>query len=247
MKNIVAIGLLALGITSASAEVTSQDLLNAVDKMTPSEADAFSRKLESKLWRPVPEGFFSRLAVDVGVSGGTLESLDMSSVTRSGGELDLDSVGGAEAGLLWRAFNPQLRLGLRMEAWTTSDSDLEPSGYSRADLEGGSVLLVANYQWVRRDTWLLWTEVGAGGGSAQLDTIDTPAGQATTLRSFDKTYNVVALQGGLSWRFNPVMSLFGAGGYQFAESVDFEEGGEDSAVELDASGPFARFGLGFNY
>jgi hypothetical protein len=112
---------------------------------------------------------------------------------------------------------------------------------------GGSLSLAANYQWVRSDSWLLWTEIAPGVGSVALETVDTPNGEATTLRSFDGSFTQVDLQGGVSWRFNPVLTLFLSAGYRFAESVDLEEGGKTSEVKFDASGFSGRFGLGVNF
>jgi len=218
--------------TASAAEMTAEELLGAVDQMTPEQAQAFSQKLEAKLWQPVPEGFFSRLA---------------GSVALSGGELDVESVDAFDIGLLWRAFSPRLHLGLRMESWMASDSNLGPGGYSRVEVEGGGVTLVANYQLVRHDTWLVWAELGGGGGGVMVDTVDTPAGEATTLRSFDQDFGMGDARLGAAWRFNRALCLQVSGGYRFAESVELDEGGSETPVTVDASGPSGRIGLGVNF
>jgi hypothetical protein len=246
MKRILA-GLMIAASGAAFAEMTPDEMIGAVDKMTPQQAHDFSQKLEAKLWQPVPEGFFSRMAVDVAFSGGDLSDSGMSGMTLSGDELDVDSYGGMDVGLFWRIFDPRLRLGLRMGSWAASDSDLGPAGYSRVELLGSTLTVAAHVQWVREPTWSLWTEVGPGVGSVQLDTVNTPAGQATTLRTFDGDYALLDLQAGASWRFNPILTLFAAGGYRFAESIDLDEGGDETAFEFDGSGAFVRFGLGVNF
>lgn len=233
--------------TASAAEMTADELLGAVDQMTPEQAQAFSQKLEAKLWQPVPEGFFSRMAVDMNVGGGELDKVDVGSVALSGGELDVESVDTFDVGLLWRAFSPRLHLGLRMESWMASDSNLGPGGYSRVEVEGGGVTLVANYQLVRNDAWLVWAELGGGGGGVMVDTVDTPAGEATTLRSFDQDFGMGDARLGAAWRFNRALCLQVSGGYRFAESVELDEGGSETPVTVDASGPSGRIGLGVNF
>ncbi|MCE9616249.1 MAG: hypothetical protein K8T26_18405 [Lentisphaerae bacterium] len=239
--------LLVTASVAAAADVSSEDLLKAVDQMSPEQAHAFSQKLEAKLWKPVPEGFFGRMAVDLGVTGSQLDKVNLNGVSQSGGERDVESASGMDIGLLWRAYSPRLRLGVRLESWAATDDNLGAGGYTRVDLQGGGLLAVINYQWVRSDHWLVWTEVGGGGGGVALDTVDTPVGQATTLRSFDGTYGMGSAQAGAAWRLNRAIALFASGGYRLAESVELDEGGQDTAVEVDASGPSGRVGLGVNF
>jgi len=231
----------------AHGETSPDDLIRAVDQMTPEQVHEFQQKLEAKMWKPVPQGFFTRMAVDLGVSYSSLHTVNLSSLSLSGGEMDVDQVSGLDLGLLWRLFDERFRFGLRFGSWAATDSNLGEAGYSRADVAGGSLSLAANYQWVRSDSWLLWTEIAPGVGSVALETVNTPSGEATTLRSFDGSFAQVDLQGGASWRLNPVLSLFLSAGYRFAESVDLEEGGRTSAVKFDASGFTGKLGLGVNF
>ena len=121
------------------------------------------------------------------------------------------------------------------------------NGYSRVDLSGAALAVAANMQWVRNPRWLVWTEAAPGTGSVRMEVVDTPVGQATTLRSFDGGYAFLDLQAGAAWRLNPVLSLFVSGGYRFAESIDLEEGGTETVLDFDASGGFGRVGLGVNF
>lgn len=248
MKQImIALGIVAVGVASAFGEVTPDELLRTVDQMSPQQVYDFSQKLKARLWEPVPEGFFSRMAVDLGVDYGSLDTADMSALSLSGGPMDVETISGLNIGILWRLFSPKFRSGLRFGGWAATDSNLGDAGYSRADLSGGSVALAANYQWIRSDHWLLWTEIAPGAGSIRLDVVDTPSGKPTTFRSFDGSYAQVDLQAGLSLRANPVLAIFLSGGYHLTESLKLEEGGTKSAVEFDASGFYGRLGLSFNF
>jgi hypothetical protein len=231
----------------AHGEVSPADLIQAVDQMSPEQAHELQQKLEAKLWEPVPQGFFTRMAVDIGVSYSSLDRVDLAPLSLSSGRLDVDEVSGMDVSLLWRLFSERFRFGLRFGSWAARDSDFGEAGYSRADVVGGNLSLVANYQWIRSDSWLVWTEVAPGAGSIAVETVDTPADQSTTLRSFDGSFGLLDLQAGASWRFNRVLCLFLSGGYRFAESLDLDEGGRATTVEVDARGPVGRFGLGVNF
>ena len=234
-------------VVMARGEVTPEELIQAVNQMSPEQVQEFQQKLEAKLWKPVPEGFFSRMAVDLGVSYSSLDTVNLTSLSLSGGRMDVDRVGGLDLGLLWRMFGDRFRVGLRVVGWGATDSNLGEAGYSRADVAGGNLSFAANYQWVRSESWLLWTEIAPGAGSVAIETVNTPTGQATTLRSFDGSFGQVDVQTGASLRFNPVLTLFLSGGYRFAESVNLEEGGRTSDVKFDASGFSGRLGLGMNF
>jgi len=134
--------LLAMTMGSQAAEFTADELLQAVDAMTPEQAHAFSTKLEAKLWKPLPEGFFSRLAVEA---------------------------------------------------------------------------------------------------------VDTPAGAATTLRELEGDYVFADVRAGVSWRFNPMMSLHAAAGYRIAEDCDLEEGDRKGGFKIEPGGFSGNIGLGVNF
>lgn len=231
----------------ARAAITPEDLIGAVDRLTPEQVVEIQQKLEAKLWQPVPLGFFRRMAVDAAIWASTLDTVRPAGVSLSAGGLEVDDVGGADIGVLWRIYGHRLRLGFRAVGWAARDSALDAAAYSRIEVSGSSLALAVNYQWVRSTHWLVWSEAAPGIGLAAMETVDTPAGQPTTLRSLDATFAQLDLQAGVSLRLNPALSLFVAGGYRFAESVDFEEGGHSSSAKLDASGPVVRVGIGVNF
>ncbi len=246
-KNVVLILVLAAFGTWTSAEISPEELTRAVERMTPDQAYDFMQQLEAQLWEPVPTGFFMRMSVDMVATYSALDTVEMSTVALSGGEMDVDKVSGMEVGIMWRTFDERLRLGLRLGGWAATDSNLVESGYSRVDIEGGNIGLTANCQMLRTDAWLIWAEITPGVGYVNLETIDTPSGKATTLRYFDRTYAQLDMLGGVSLRLNPVISVFLSGGYRLAESVNLEEGGSETGLEFDASGWMGRLGLGINF
>ncbi len=227
--------------------VTPQDVLDAVDRMTPEQVVELYQKLDARLWRPIPAGFFTRLGADVALSATSIDSVDLPALRLSAGDLDLEQAGGADFGLLWRVSAQRLRVGLRLSSIAARDSDLEATGYSRAELAAGAVALAINHQWIRTAHWLVWTEAAPGWAAVRLETIDTPAGGPTTLREFDGAYAQLVLQAGVALRFNPALALSLAAGYRFCDSVELEEGGRKSGLELDASGWVTRLGLAVNF
>lgn len=237
----------AWGMT-AEAAVSPDDVLQAIDQMTVEQIHQLHQKLEAKIWEPVPEGFFTRLSADFGGSYSRLDKVDLSSVSLSGGDLDVKDAGGANFGLLWRVgAGDRFRLGTRFGSWHVRDSNRADEGYSRADVYGGLVSLAVNYQIMRSDSWILWTEVAPGGGWIGVDTLDTPAGAASTLRSFDRSFTHVDLQAGGSWRLNSAISFYLSGGYRWSEAVNLKEGGGSTDVRVDASGFGGRLGLAVNF
>lgn len=237
----------ALAVGTASAQTTAEDMVKAVDQMTPDQAYEFSNTLEAKLWKPVPKGFFSRLAVTYGVSSWSLDDADLGGLTPSVNTLDVDAAGGTELGLLWEVLTPGLRLGARFSGFEASDSDLTGGGYSRIALTGGTASLAANYQFVQSAKWLWWVEGSVGLGGLAVETVDTPQGVPTTLRELDGDFAVAELRAGVAWRFNPVLSLLASAGYRFAEQCTLDEGGRSSGYAVDASGFGAQLGLGVNF
>lgn len=247
MKTIFATVVSSLTLTLAAQAVTPEDLIEAVDRMSPDQAFELKQKLDAKLLKPVPPAFFTRMAFDFGTVFSIPDTVDLGAMPLSGGEMDLDPIEGFDFGILWEIADPRFRLGFRFGGWSAIDSNLGDGGYSRAELAGGHASLAANCQWVRSKSWLLWTEVAPGMGAVALETLNTPAGQATTVREFSEAFGLVDLQSGVSMRINPIFSIYVSGGYRFAEAVDLEEGGRRSDVEFDASGFIARCGVGINF
>ncbi len=229
------------------AETSAQDLLKAVDTMTPDEAQLFQQKLAAKYWQPLPEGFFTRMSVSLAMEASGLAKVTPDGQSQAAGKLDMNRAGGGAITLLWNVCDPKLRVGLEMSSLLASDSKLEEGTYARKDLQAGLGALVLNYQLVREIHWQFFTQAAVGIGGARLDTLDTPKGQATTLHSYDTSFPWAQLQAGLAWRPNPVLTLFASGGYRLAGSGDLSEGGDDHHGKLDVSGATGRLGLGFNF
>lgn len=240
-------GVLIAGTLSAGAEVTPDDLIRAVDQMSPEQVQTLQKKLDARMWNPVPEGFFTRMALNANVSISTLDRVNLSSLSLSGGKMDIDDVAGFDFALLWRVFDERFRMGVRFGGWEAMDSNLNDAGYSSADVTGFDTMLVLHYQVARSEIGCLWSEIAIGGGSVEVETVDTPAGQATTLRRFDEDYAQAEIQVGASIRLNSVIDFFISGGYRFAESVDLEEGGRKGPITFDASGVVGRMGVGLNF
>jgi hypothetical protein len=236
----------ALGF-QAFGQSTPEDLIRAVDAMSPGQAQLFAQKLQSKAWKPVPEGFFTRMSVSLSVSGDPFDEVRLKGVRQSAGEQNVEDVGGTEATVLWNVIDPRFRVGFEIGSWVAGDSALTPAGYTDVALQGGYGALVVNWQILRKPAWLLFAQVSAGGGSAQVEVTDTPAGQPTTIRRLDAAFPLAQASMGAAWRPNSVLSLFASGGYRFADQVQLEEGGEERAAEIDASGASARLGIGVNF
>ncbi len=247
MKIRTAIACIVFAAMAMQAAVTPEEVLQAVDQMTPEQVHTLQRKLEGKMWKPIPEGFFTRMAVDVAASTHALDTVDLSGVALSGGQANVNGAGGMELGILWRVAGERLRLGLRFGSWGGNEANLGGGGYSRASVAGGHVSLAANYQLVRSPSWLVWTEAAPGAGGVTVETVNTPAGQPTTLREFEGGFGQLDLRAGAGWRFNPVLMLFLSGGYRFAESIELDEGGQSTDVKFDASGLSGQLGLGVNF
>jgi hypothetical protein len=246
MKKCVAVVLMGAAM-AARAEVTPQEMLDAVDKMTPQEAYDLALKLEAKTWDPIPEGFFSRIAARLDAAACWLDDVDLGGLNLSAGSLDVEEADGLDITVLWQLFRPDLRLGFRIGAFSVEDSDLDGGGYSRVTLDGAYGEFVANWACVRRPHWLVWGEAGIGGGGLDVESVDTPAGAATTLREFDGDFWLADLRAGVTWMFNDVLSLSLSGGYRFAGEADLDEGGHNTGLSADPSGPGVQLGLGINF
>ena len=75
----------------------------------------------------------------------------------------------------------------------------------------------------------------------------TPAGGASTFRSFEGAYGLGTIQAGVSWRLNAAIAVYLSGGYHLGDSVNLDEGGVESAIAIDPSGPAGSFGLAANF
>lgn len=245
-------GLLLCGGTARvsaadSSPVTAEDLIKAVDGMTPEQAYEFQNKLEASSFKPVPKGFFSRMTFEVGGGSSEFDRVNLSGVTLSAGSLNVEEVDGQSMGVAWKFFDDRLRVGFAGAEWRAEESRLSDGTYSRVELKATDFTVTVAGQWVRTRHFLLWTKLGAGAGSVDLDIVDTPAGGGSTVRRLDADFPVLDVEVGAAWRFNQIFSLGLTGGYRFSDEVDFEEGGEEIAATIDPSGYIARLGLNVNF
>ncbi len=247
-KMLIFSGLLLMSPAITQAEVTPDHLLQAIEEMSPEQVRSLHQTLRQKhSAAPTSKRHAKGKALDVGFSYSSFDTVNLSSVTQSGGNMNLDDVRGFDIGLLWRPAGERFLLGFRFGNWMANDSNLGEGGYTRADLKGGYFSVAANYQLVRSDAWILWAEVAPGFGNIDLKTIDTPNEAATTLRFFDGSFVQADLQAGISYRCRPHVTVFLSGGYRFAESINLEEGGRKSDLTFDASGFTGKWGIGFNF
>ena len=246
-KSMIMCSFLLVAAVGAQAEMTAEDLIQAVEEMSPEQVATFQRTLRERRTAPdARKRYFRGKALDLGFSYAGLNRVNLDAVTLSAGDMDIDRVRGIDLGLLWRKTDRFL-LGFRFGNWTAEDSNLNENGYTRADIKGGYFSLALNYQIVQSDSWLLWAEVAPGFGSVDLTTVNTPSGEATTLRYFDDSFFQTDLHAGISWRCTKYLTVFLSGGYRFAESVNLDEGGSSSDVSFDASGFTGKWGLGLNF
>jgi len=238
-----------LTVTSFAAELTPEELIRAVDKMTPEQTVELMQRFDAKFWQPIPLGFFRRMAVDVGLSWSRPDSLTGSILDSASASPDLDQWGGLDFSILWRVDSRRTRLGLRFSSWAARDADMQAAGYTRAEALASQIALGLNYQWFTSPTspWIVWTEVSPGWATYELDVVNTPTGAATTWRTFEASYGFLDLFAGFSFRFNRALCLLVSGGYRFSDSADLDEGGRDVGSTIDTSGPVVRVGLGVNF
>jgi len=228
----------------AKEEIAPEDMIEAVRQMTPEQAHEYQSLLAAQAWEPVPEGLFTKLGLVIGASASSLDEVGLPAGMAN--ELDLTDVSGSEISLLW-ALNPLLRVGLKFGGWYAEDSALSGAGYSSGELAMGTLGLLLNYQVVRTARWLVWGGLDAGGGGAELETVNTPAGEATTLRRFTAEFGYATPEIGVAWRINPLLSISASGGYRFAGGTEFDEGGEDGDLSLNASGAVGSLALTLNF
>lgn len=243
---VIACCLLIFQMSYADETLTPDAVIKAVEQMTPEQAYEFSQKLEARMWEPVPECIFTRLGFFISSAGTSLEKVDVSGLGLADCDLNIEDMSGVECGIIWRVAN-KTRVGLKGSFWMSQDSSLTEAGYSRAELDVSEMSLALNQRLIEKPRWALWTELDLGFRLAQLQTVNTPADAATTDRYFEGGFLVANAQLGLAWRLNRLLSLYGAGTWCFSSSENFYEGGEESNLEIDASGIRVHIGLGMNY
>ncbi len=246
------VGLLCCGgaarVSAADlSAVNAEDLIKIVDEMTPEQAYEFQNKLDASGFKPIPKGFFSRLAFDVSGGVSKFDRVDLSGITLSAGPLKVDEVDGQRVGVAWKYFDDMLRVGFSGAKWHAEDSFLSDGKYSRAELKATDFTITVAGQWIRTRNFQLWTKLGAGVGAVDLDTVDTPANSGSTVRKLNAEFPVLDVEVGMAWRFNPIISVGLSGGYRFSDEVNFEEGGKEIGAKIDPSGYTARVGLNVNF
>jgi len=243
---IVCIACLSPRLGLSQVVVAPDDVIRAVERMTPDQAYEFSQKLEARMWEPVPESIFTRFGVFAAAASTSFKKVDISGVDLASRNLNIDDVMGLEYGIMWRVAR-KTRVGLKADIWMSQDSSLTEAGYSRVEFDASAMSVALNYRLFEERKWTLWTELDLGGGTVELRTANTPVATSTTDRYFDGDFAMANIQVGLAWRLNSLVSLYGSGSYRFASSGNFEEGGKKSNMEFDASGFGMQLGLGVNY
>jgi hypothetical protein len=232
----------------AWAETTPEEILDAIEEMTPEQVKELETSLAKRKWEPLPGGFFDRIAFKFSVVGADAGGLDFSSANlSSGNDLELEAVGGDELSVLWQMFDKRFRAGFKFACMVSEDSDMGDNGYSSAELFQTTSAIVANYQLVRTDAFIWWTEAALGGSYIELELLDTPLGEASTIHRYDKSYAQGELSTGFDWRFNPVLSLNCFIGYQYADDMRLEEGGRKTGIKFDPKGYKGGVGLAYNF
>lgn len=249
MRNFICfLTLLVLASPLDAGEIAPEDILKAIDQMTPEQAHEVEAKLAKRQWDPVPGGFFERLALNGSIAVLTMDEIDLDAFKLSTGEdLELEALGGSQMSIMWRLFSERFRAGFKFAGYMAEDSDMGPGGYSSVELTNDTAAITANYQIIRSNSFLWWTEASLGGGNLAMEIIDTPVGEATSVRHLKKEYGFGELASGIAWRFNSKLSLNGFAGYQFADEIELEEGGKSTGIELEPKGWKAGLGLSYNF
>jgi opacity protein-like surface antigen len=243
---IAAMAVVAAGLGVQAADLSPEDLIKAVDKMTPEQAHQVKRELDSKSRQTRSYAWLSQFSVEF---AGVWERFDKYGIENerfSADKPDLEkSMGGALA-LQWKPLD-YLGLGVEYGFYAGSDKDLSNGSYSSAKLLGSHTAARIRLEFLKQRYVLAWADASVGMGSVAIETVDTPRGQATTLREYDADYWFATPAVGLAFRCTEGFSIFGQAGYRFCEKVDLKQGGSKlSDRELDGSGVELRLGVGFN-
>ncbi len=245
---IITMTIILMSVSMLSAETTPEDILKAVDQMTPEQAHELHKKITKRQWDPVPTGFFDRLAIKGSMNVQSLKDVNISSLNLSSGkDLNLETIGGSEFGILWQVFNDRFRAGFKLAALAAEDSDMSTTGYSSVEMTLNTAALVANYQLVKSNKFIWWTEAALGGGNIDMEVLDTPTGGPSTLARYDKGYGMGELTTGIDWRFNSELSLNLYAGYQFSEDVKMKQADQTTGITVDTSGVKGGMGLSYNF
>ncbi len=233
-------------VACCHGEVTPSEVLDAVDKMTPEQALEFTQKLESRLWDPLPYGFFSSMAVMVGPSIHEIDSIEVPPGVGGAADARPDGAAGQEVSIIWRCMGEQTLVGLRFATLAGDESRTAGGGYQRTEILSGSVAVALHQQLVRSESWLLWVDVSGGYAGLEMEEVVTPAEGGSTVRYYDGGYAFGEVRGGATWRINPILGIYASGGYRFADDVSLDEGDIESGIDLDHSGACFQLGLAVN-
>lgn len=230
----------------AWAETTPDEIVAAVDKMTPEQAQELFHSVAKKMHENKGERRGSGLGLALSTAYASFDKVEVPFSTSAGEKLNIDEPWGAQLDITSRCRCERMRWGLRLAGWTPQDADISDAGYTRATLAAYEVSVLANVQLVRKPRFLVWGEAAGGRGSAALETLDTPAGEASTLRELTANYWVGDVRAGVAWRSRPGCAVFGTGGYRFANDTKWKEADRDTSARLDTSGFVASIGVAFN-
>lgn len=238
------IGLLSAGTAAMAAEPTPDELIKTVEKMSIDQLMQLNKVVRDKYSEKYGE-MISRFGLNLDFSMLGLKDNGSEDMKFSAGDLDPEPMLGFALGLYYRCI-PKLQVGVEYQGFAGWNSDKNNGGYSDADIAGYMAGLSANYHLLRMDKFGLWCNLTGGYGAFAMDTLDTPAGEASELHRYRQNYLFAKAGLGAQWRLTQWFSLFASGGYRIAEKVELKEGGEKTGFDLDASGYEARVGMGFN-
>ena len=238
------IGLISAGTTAMAVEPTPEELIKTGENMSIDQLLQLNKIVRDKYSQEYGE-MISRFGFNLDFSMLGFKKNGAEDMPFSVGDLNPEPMIGFTLGFYWRCL-PPLQVGVEYQGFTGWDSDRNQAGYSDADLAGYMTGLSANYHLLRMDKFGLWLNLTGGYGAFAMDTLNTPAGQASELHRYRQSYFFGKGGMGAQWRVTHWFSVFASGGYRLAEKVDLKEGGEKTGFDLDASGYEAKVGIGFN-
>lgn len=244
MKKTIVTVIVALSASlGCLAQVAPEELIKAVDAMTPEQARELRHTLGEKLAPSPRASFYIAPSMSkynkTGVEEGVKFSAD---------EPDVSKIMGLAIGFTCEVL-PMVRIGPELGLNSVMDSDYKKDrGYSRATLQTVDGALVVQVKPMGFRHGSLWLDAAGGYGSAWLETLNTPSSEndSSTVREKSAGYWFVTPRLGAAWKLGRYAALFGTAGYRFAESVSMKQGGESTGPSFDSSGYEFRLGLGFN-
>jgi hypothetical protein len=248
--------LITLLITITFSSMGYASLEEEVDKLSPEEAQRIMVKLQAKTLQPIPESFFTNLALSGSFGGHApqLSEFKKSLDTKQKGEFSFLNFGSAS--ILWVG-HPKWRFGLSGRGlYKLSSKELSTDLFQDIRVRAMSTHVKAGYTLSRSDQWILLPMIGIGSVSVDVD-VETHSDSTTSALGAvashiynysGENFSAIASLSAL-YRLNPVLSIGMELGYQHARVEKLERSGEteiDSPKDLDLSGGFAAITFGYN-